>query len=115
MKPKFITIGKDLTDHIIFTCKIFIKSPLCCLGYDSTFLLRDPEANLTLGIGKVLKQRPCERDPDLVLKEYRTSVLHRRLCSSLKKIRMIQNSIDQKDEVAQLNEAIQLFIKQKNQ
>jgi translation elongation factor EF-1alpha len=57
-KPTFICIGKKQTDNIIITSIVNIAVPICCLGHDSTFLLRDTETNLTIGIGKVLKLKP---------------------------------------------------------
>jgi len=62
-KSKFIRVGKNHTDHIIFTCKININEPIGCLDHYKTFLLRDPETNFSIGIGKVLKLKPSQRDP----------------------------------------------------
>jgi hypothetical protein len=44
-QSKFIRVGKNHTDHIIFTCKININEPIGCLDHFKTFLLRDLETN----------------------------------------------------------------------
>ena len=101
-RPMFIRIGKGLTDRVFLKCKIDLSEPLACLKHDSNFLLRDPVNNSTIGIGKVLKLKQCDKDPVHIRKAYQSSVLYKKLTNSLKHIQKIRNSIGQKDEVAQL-------------
>ena len=107
-RPNYISIGKDNTD-LLLTSRVKIAKPLCCLGHDSAFLIRDMETNTILGLGKVLKHKPSERDPDAIRKEYQSSELHNKLTSSFRKLRQAVKSSDQKDDVEKLKSALQLL------